>query len=275
MLVLITETSEEGSRIAGSLVAQAIEQTPALRLGLAAGNTPLGLYRNLVDLHRAAHLDFSQVRFFSLDELIGLPSDSRHSYDTFFHQHLLDHVNIDPAHLHLLSGQAKDIASYCVSYERLIRNHGGIDLQILGIGQNGHLGFNEPGSSLNSRTGRCFLSASTKHNLVRVFDSEPVPEWVVTMGLGTIREARTLLLLAFGAHKAEVVAKSVEGPLSAFIPASSIQLHPNVVLVLDREAAGSLKNQEYYRQQSSQVMKSNQWFLEPWFMDAVQDRLPM
>lgn len=275
MLVLITETSEEGSRIAGSLVAQAIEQTPALRLGLAAGNTPLGLYRNLVDLHRTARLDFSQVRLFSLDEFIGLPSDSRHSYHTFFHQHLLDHVNIDPAHLHLLNGQAEDIASYCVSYERLIRNQGGIDLQILGIGQNGHLGFNEPGSSLNSRTGRCFLNASTKHNLARVFDSEPVPEWAVTMGLGTIREARTLLLLAFGAHKAEVVAKSVEGPLRAFIPASSIQLHPNVVLVLDREAAGSLKNQEYYRQQSSKVMKSNQWFLEPWFMHTVQDRLPM
>lgn len=262
MLALITETSDEGSRIAGSLVAQAIKQTPALRLGLAAGNTPLGLYRNLVDLHRTTRLDFSHVRLFSLDEFIGLPDDSPNSYRSFFHQHLLDHVNINQAHLYLLHGQAEDIDSYCVSYERLIQNQGGIDLQILGIGQNGHLGFNEPGSSLNSRTGRCFLSASTKHNLAQAFDSEPIPEWSVTMGLGTIREARTLLLLAFGAHKAEVVAKAVEGPLSAFIPASSIQLHPNVILVLDREAAGSLKNQEYYRQQSSQVMRSNQWFQE-------------
>ncbi|MGE3977968.1 MAG: glucosamine-6-phosphate deaminase [Nitrospira sp.] len=263
MLVLITETSEAGSRMAGSLVAQAIKQTPALRLGLAAGNTPLGLYRNLVELHRTTRLDFSHVRLFSLDEFIGLPSDSPNHYRVFYHQHLIDHLNINPAHLHLLSGPAEqDIASSCVSYEQLIRNQGGIDLQILGIGQNGHLGFNEPGSSLNSRTGRCFLSASTKHYLARVFNSEPVPEWAVTMGLGTIREARTLLLLAFGAHKAKVVAKSLEGPLSAFIPASSIQLHPNVVVVLDREAAGSLKNQEYYRQQSSQVMKSNQWFLE-------------
>lgn len=262
MLVLITETPEEGSRIAGGLVAQAIKQTPALRLGLAAGNTPIGLYRNLVKLHRATRLDFAHVRLFSLDEFIGLRSDSPNSYHTFFRQHLINHITIDPAHLHLLSGQTdEDIASSCVSYERLIRNQGGIDLQILGIGQNGHLGFNEPGSSLNSRTRRIFLSASTKQNLSRVFDGEPVQEWAVTMGLGTIREARTLLLLAFGAHKAEVVAKAVEGPLSAFIPASSIQLHPSVVLVLDREAAGSLTNQEYYRQQSSQVMKGNQWFL--------------
>lgn len=264
MLVLITDTPEEGSRIAGSLVAQAINQTPALRLGLAAGNTPLGLYRNLVDLHRTMRLDFSQVRLFSLDEFIGLPNDSPHSYHSFFHRNLIDHVNFDPAHLHLLRGQAEeDIASYCVSYERFIRNQGGIDLQILGIGQNGHLGFNEPGSSLNSRTRRILLSASTKHNLARIFDGEPIPEWAVTMGLGTIREARTLLLLAFGAHKAEVVAKAVEGPLSAFTPVSSIQLHPRVVLVLDRETAGSLKNQEYYRQESSQVMNSNQWFPEP------------
>ncbi|MDF0666218.1 MAG: glucosamine-6-phosphate deaminase [Nitrospira sp.] len=261
--MLITETSEEGGRIAGSLVAQAIKQTPALRLGLAAGTTPLGLYRKLVDLHRTTPLDFAHVRLFSLDEFIGLPSNNPHSYHSFFHQHLLNHVNIDPAHLHLLHGQAEDIDSYCVSYERLIRNQGGIDLQILGIGQNGHLGFNEPGSSLNSRTRRSLLSASTKHYLARVFDSEPVPEWAVTMGLGTIREAQTLLLLAFGTRKAAVVAKAVEGPLSAFTPASSIQLHPNVVLVLDREAAGSLKNQEYYRQQSSHMMKSNQWFLEP------------
>lgn len=263
MLVLITETPEEGCRIAGSLVAQAIKQTPALRLGLAAGNTPIGLYRNLVKLHRATRLDFAHVRLFSLDEFIGLTRDSPNSYHTFFRQHLINHVNFDPAHLHLLNGQAEqDIASYCVSYEQLIRNQGGIDLQILGIGQNGHLGFNEPGSSLNSRTRRSLLSASTKHSLTRLFKSEPVPEWAVTMGLGTIREAQTLLLLAFGAHKAAVVAKAVEGPLSAFTPASSIQLHPRVILVLDREAAGSLNNQEYYRQESSQVMKSNTWFLE-------------
>ena len=264
MLVLITETPEEGSRMAESFVAQAIKQTPALRLGLAAGNTPIGLYRNLVDLHRTRRLDFSHVRLFSLDEFLGLPSDSPKSYRTFFHQHLIDPINIDPAHLHLLNGSTEeDIVSYCVSYERRIRDQGGIDLQILGIGRNGHLGFNEPGSSLNSRTRRSLLSASTKQALARAFDSEPVPEWAVTMGLGAIREARTLLLLAFEAHKAEVVAKAAEGPLSAFTPASSIQLHPSVVLVLDREAAGSLTNQEYYRQESSQVMKSSQGFLEP------------
>ncbi|HSE57221.1 MAG TPA: glucosamine-6-phosphate deaminase [Nitrospiraceae bacterium] len=242
MLVLIGESAEEAIRIAGSLVAQAIKKTPALRLGLAAGKTPIGLYRNLVDLHRATHLDFSHVRLFSLDEFMGLPRDSSNSYRAFFHQHLIDHINIDPAHLHLLNGPAEeDVASYCASYELLIRNQGGIDLQILGIGGNGHLGFNEPGSSLTSRTRLSLLSESTRRNLARVFDQAQVPEWAVTMGLGTIREARTLLLLAFGAHKAEVVAKALEGPLSASTPASSIQLHPGVILVLDREAAASLK----------------------------------
>jgi glucosamine-6-phosphate deaminase len=254
MLVCIAETAEEGSSTAARLVAQAIKKHPTLCLGLAAGRTPIGLYRKLVDLHRTARLEFSQVRLFSLDEFIGLPGDSPNRYRVFFHEHLIDHINIDPAHLHLLNPQSEvESAPYCVSYEALIRNCGGIDLQILGIGRNGHLGFNEPGSSLDSRTRLSLLSASTRRNLARAFDQAQVPEWAVTMGLGTIREARALLVLAFGAHKAEVVAKALEGPLGASTPASCIQLHPAVIAVLDREAAGCLTNQEYYRQESSRL----------------------
>ncbi len=254
MVALITDSVEEGSRAAARLVGQAIKNNPALRLGLAAGNTPTGLYRNLVDLHRSERLDFSQVGIFSLDEFLGLPSSSANSYHAFFHQHLLDHVNIDPTHLHLLNGQAdEDIASYCSSYEQLIRDHGGIDLQILGIGRNGHLGFNEPGSSLNSRTRISLLSASTRRNMARLFNHAHVPEWAVTMGLGTIREARALLLLAFGKQKAAAVAKALEGPLSASTPASSMQLHPTSILVLDRKAASCLKGKEYYRREASQL----------------------
>src|SRR5215471_5695886 len=262
MLVLIKETAEEGSRTAASLIAQAIRKNPALRLGLAAGRTPTELYRNLVNLHRSAHLDFSRVRLFSLDELIGLSSDSPNSYRAFFHQHLVDHINIDRTHLHLLNGQPKEeIASYCACYEQLIREHGGIDLQILGIGRNGHVGFNEPGASLNSRTRSSLLSASTRRNLARVFDQAAVPEWAVTMGLGTIREARTLLLLAFGEQKAEAVAKAVEGPLSASIPASCIQLHSKAIVMLDREAAGLLRNQEYYQREASRLtVLLPEWF---------------
>ena len=254
MLVLITETSEDGSRTAARFVGQAIKKNPALRLGLAAGNTPIGLYRNLVDLYRSTHLDFHRVRIFSLDELLGLPSHSPKSYHAFFHRHLVDQINVDPTHLHLLDGKIEgNITSYCASYERLIKDQGGIDLQLLGIGPNGHLGFNEPGSSLNSRTRISLLSTQTRANLARTFDPVQVPESAVTMGLGTIREARALLLLAFGEEKAEAVAKAVEGPLSAANPASSIQLHPSAILVLDRHAASALTHQEYYRQEAAQL----------------------
>jgi glucosamine-6-phosphate deaminase len=254
MLVLITETFADGSRKAARLVGQAIKNNPALRLGLAAGNTPIELYRNLVHLHRSTHLDFRRVRFFSLDELLGLPSNSPKSYHAFFHQHLLDHIDVDPTHLHLLDGQTEgDMTSYCASYECLIKGQGGIDLQILGIGQNGHLGFNEPGSSLNSRTRISLLSTQTRKNLARFFDPSGVPETAVTMGIGTIREARVLLLLAFGEEKAEAIAKAIEGPLSAATPASSIQLHISTILVLDRNAASALTNQEYYLQEAAQL----------------------
>jgi glucosamine-6-phosphate deaminase len=176
------------------------------------------------------------------------------SYEAFFHQHLFRHVNADPAHIHLLKGTPHgDIVSSCHSYERLIRDRGGIDVQLLGIGINGHLAFNEPMSSFSSRTRMCLLSAETRENLSRTFAETEVPEWAVTMGLGTIAEARTLLMLAFGKEKAKAIAQAVEGPLTAAIPASSIQLHPNAVVIVDPAAAGDLKYKRYYRQQSSHL----------------------
>ena len=254
MLVVITETIEEGHRTAASLVAQSIKKNPTLRLGLAAGTTPIGVYQSLVDLYRSTHLDFSGVEFFSLDEFLGLSSGSSMSYEAFFHQHLFRHVNADPAHIHLLKGEPQgDITSYCHSYEQLIIDRGGIDVQLLGIGINGHLAFNEPMSSFRSRTRMCLLSTETRENLSRTFTEREVPEWAVTMGLGTIAEARTLLMLAFGKEKAKVIAQAVEGPLTAAIPASSIQLHPNAVVILDQEAAGDLKFKSYYQQQSSHL----------------------
>ena len=254
MLVLITGTSAEGNRAAARLVGQAIKKNPTLRLGLAAGNTPIGMYRNLVDLHRSEYLDFSHVRIFSLDEFHGLPTNSPYSYHAFFHHHLLDHINADPTHLHLLNGKAdQDLSAYCATYERLIRDLGGIDLQVLGIGRNGHLGFNEPGSSLDSRTRISPLTPESRGTLARAFGQTQVPELAVTMGLGTIREARALLLLAYGKHKAEAVAKAVEGPLSVSTPASIVQLHPTAILVLDRAAASSLTNQMDYHQNASEM----------------------
>ena len=254
MLVVITETIEQGHRTAASLISQSIKKNPTLRLGLAAGNTPIGVYQSLVDLHRSTHLDFSGVEFFSLDEFLGLPSASSKSYDAFLHQHLFRHINANLGSIHLLKGEPQeDMVSYCHSYERLIHDRGGIDVQLLGIGINGHLAFNEPMSSFRSRTRASLLSAETRETLSRTFNETEVPEWAVTMGLGTIGEARTLLILAFGKEKAKAIAQAVEGPLTAAIPASSIQLHPNVVVILDAEAAGDLKNKKYYQEQSSHL----------------------
>lgn len=254
MLVVITDTIEQGHQTAAALVAQAIKKNPTLRLGLAAGNTPIGLYQNLVDLHRSTQLDFSGVEFFSLDEFIGLTSGSAMSYEAFFHQQLFRHVNADPAHIHLLKGDPQgDIVSYCHAYERLIHERGGIDVQLLGIGISGNLAFNEPMSGFRSHTRMCLLSTETRANLSRTFNQREVPECAVTMGLGTIAEARTLLMLAFGKEKARATAQAIEGPLTAAVPASSIQLHPNVVVILDPEAAGDLKYKTYYRQQSSRL----------------------
>jgi glucosamine-6-phosphate deaminase len=254
MLILITETIEQGHRTAVSLLGQSIKKNPTLRLGLAAGNTTIGVYQSLIDLHRSTHLDFSGVEFFSLDEFLGLPSSSSNCYDAFFHQHLFRHINADPAHIYLLKGESQgDIVSYCHSYERLIHERGGIDVQLLGIGINGHLAFNEPMSSFRSRTRVSLLSAETRETLSRTFNETEVPEWALTLGLGTIAEARALLMLAFGKEKAKAIAQAVEGPLTAAIPASSIQLHLNAVVILDQEAAGDLKFKKYYQQQSSHL----------------------
>ena len=254
MLVVITETIEQGHRTAASLVGQSIKKNPTLRLGLAAGATPIGVYQGLVDLHRSTQLDFSGMEFFSLDEFLGLPSSSSKSYDAYFHQHLFRHINANLGNIHLLKGEPQgDMDSYCQSYERLINDRGGIDVQLLGIGINGHLAFNEPMSSFRSRTRVCLLTAETRETLSRTFDETQVPERAVTMGLGTIAEARALLMLAFGKEKAKVISQAVEGPLTAAIPASSIQLHPNAVVILDPEAARDLKFKKYYQQQSSHL----------------------
>ena len=254
MPMIIAGSAEEGSRTAARLVGRAIQNRPALRLGLAAGHTPTGLYGQLAQCHRSGALDCSEIRIFSLDEWMELPAESPHSFRSYYQKHLLSRLNIDPAHVHLLNGQpSEDALAYCAAYEDLIRDYGGIDLQILGIGRNGHLGFNEPGSSLHSRTRPTLLSTQTRRAHARAFKDTPVPQWAMTMGLGTILEARVLLLLAFGTEKAAAIAKAVEGPLTASVPASAIQLHPTVIFVLDGTAAARLTNATYYRREASRL----------------------
>ena len=248
MKVIIKETSEAASRLAARVVAELIQRRPYAALGFASGSTPLQLYAELVRLHREEGLDFNRITTFNLDEYVGVARDHPTSFNYFMHQHLFDQVNIPTEHIHIPDGLTKDIQLECERYERSIKSVGGINLQILGIGRNGHIAFNEPSSSLASRTRVTRLTRGTIQDKARFFDSqESVPTHSITMGIGTILETRHCLLMAFGEGKKEAVTRAVEGPVSASLPASALQLHPRVRIFLDEEAASGLENADYYR----------------------------
>ncbi len=244
MEIIIQPTPEAASAIAARIVAQTLQRKPNAVLGLATGSTPLLLYRELIRLQ----LNWQRVRTFNLDEYVGLAPDHPQSYHHFMWEHLFQHVNIPKKNVHIPDGMAADIPKFCARYEKQIRAAGGIDLQVLGIGSDGHIGFNEPTSSLASRTRIKTLTAETRRDNARFFGSEEqVPHHVITMGIGTIMEARQIVLLAFGANKAEAVAGAVEGPVTAMNPASALQMHPVVKVCLDEAAASRLAKADYYR----------------------------
>lgn len=244
MEIIIQPTPEEATDIAARIIAKLLQGKPDAVLGLATGSTPLRLYQKLV----AMGLDWSRVTTFNLDEYVGLPRDHPQSYHSFMRDNLFEHVNISPENTHIPDGNAADIPAMCAAYEKAIRDAGGIDLQVLGIGGDGHIGFNEPSSSLASRTRIKTLTERTRGDNARFFgDPAKVPMHVVTMGIGTIMEARTNLLLAFGENKAAAVAGAVEGPVTAENPASVLQFHPSVKVCLDEPAAAGLKRADYYR----------------------------
>ena len=244
MEIIIQPTPEAATEIAARLVARLLKEKPDAVLGLATGSTPLLLYRSLVEMR----LDWSRVRTFNLDEYLGLAPDHPQSYHHFMWENLFRHVNVRPENVHIPDGLAQDVPGFCADYEARIRAVGGIDLQLLGIGSDGHIGFNEPSSSLASRTRIKTLTQRTRADNARFFASaEEVPSHVITMGIGTIMEARTNLLLAFGDKKAQVVAEAAEGPITAMNPASVLQLHPDARVCLDEAAATQLKRAEYYR----------------------------
>jgi glucosamine-6-phosphate deaminase len=194
------------------------------------------------------NLDWSRVTTFNLDEYIGLPREHPQSYHSFMWENLFRHVNISPRNVHIPDGGAADIPAFCAAYENRIRSAGGIDLQVLGIGSDGHIGFNEPSSSLASRTRIKTLTPQTRRDNARFFGSEDaVPHHVITMGIGTIMDARQILMLAFGEKKAVAISGAVEGPISANNPASVLQLHPVVKVCLDEAAASKLSRADYYR----------------------------
>lgn len=248
MQVIIKDTYEEMSKEAAEIIRDAIHLKPNLVLGLATGSTPVGTYRELIRMHKAGELDFSKVVTFNLDEYVGLPSTHDQSYYYFMHENLFDHVNIGTANVYVPSGVAKDFDRYCQWYEEEIAKAGGIDLQVLGIGSDGHIGFNEPGSSLASRTSIVTLTEETISDNSRFFERmEDVPRFAITMGVGTIMEAKHCLLLANGEKKADPVAALVEGPITSQVTASALQMHPHATVITDSSAASKLKRADYYK----------------------------
>lgn len=244
MEIIIQATPESATSVASRIVARLLQEKPDAVLGLATGSTPLLLYRALIDMK----LDWRRVTTFNLDEYIGLPQDHPQSYHSFMWENLFRHINIPGENVNIPDGNAKDVPGFCAAYEQRIRDAGGIDLQILGIGTDGHIGFNEPTSSLASRTRIKTLTPQTRKDNARFFASEAeVPGHVITMGIGTIMEARQNLMLAFGANKAQAIAAAVEGPITTINPASILQMHPDAKVCLDAEAAAQLTRAEYYR----------------------------
>lgn len=241
MLVIIKESFEEMSREAAGIVADRIRKKPSLVLGLATGSTPLGLYKELIRMHKEEGLSFAKVTTFNLDEYIGLPRTHDQSYFYFMWENLFKHIDADPRYIHVPDGMASDIESHCEWYESEIEKHGGMDLQILGIGGNGHIAFNEPGSSLGSRTRIKTLTSQTVKDNARFFKTlDEVPKTAITMGIGTIMEAKEILLMANKTEKAEAIRAAIEGPITAMVPASIIQMHRKAVVVVDKEAASKL-----------------------------------
>lgn len=248
MEIIIQSDPKAGDKVAARMIAGLVRRKPDAVLGLATGSTPLGLYRELVRLHREEGLDFSRATSFNLDEYIGLAPDHPQSYHRFMFENLFNHINMVPGRIHVPDGMAADVPSFCAAYEQSIREAGGIDLQVLGIGTDGHVGFNEPSSSLASRTRIKTLTQQTLTDNARHFAAPSrQPHHVITMGIGTIMESRQVVMLAFGANKADAVVRSVEGPVCAMMPASVLQFHPRAHVILDDASAAKLAKADYYR----------------------------
>jgi glucosamine-6-phosphate deaminase len=248
MQIIIKSTYEEISEESANIIRDAIERKPNLVLGLATGSSPVGTYRELIRMHEEEGLDFSKVVTFNLDEYYGLSPAHEQSYHYFMYDNLFSSININPENVHVPSGVAKDVEAHCQWYEEEIRKAGGIDVQVLGIGSDGHVAFNEPGASLASRTHLEALAEPTIQDNARFFDrEEDVPRFAITMGVGTILEARHCLLLANGEKKADAVAKFVEGPITSQITASALQMHPNTTVILDEDAASKLERAEHHK----------------------------
>ncbi|MCL4543106.1 MAG: glucosamine-6-phosphate deaminase [Chloroflexi bacterium] len=239
--VQVLASAEEVALAAAEQVQRQLKRRSDSVLALPTGQTPIGLYAELSRRCRDGELSFADVRTFNLDEFVHIPPDSPLSFESYMMQHLFSHIDVDLAKVRLPNGNAPNLDAECRDYEREIAAAGGIDLAIVGIGLNGHLAFNEPGTPFESRTHVVRLSPSSREAFAAEFGGiDRVPELGITMGLGTVGEARRIILLALGQDKAEIVARALEGPVTVDVPASILQQHPNVQVILDRGAAHRL-----------------------------------
>ena len=249
MEIIIKNTPEESSILAARVIAKLIRDKPNAVLGLATGSTPILLYQELIRMHKEEGLSFSEVRCFNLDEYVGLPETHEQSYHYFMQRQLFDQIDVRPENTLVPDGMAADIPAHCLDFEERIKACGGIDIQVLGIGSDGHIAFNEPSSSLASRTRIKTLTEQTIEDNARFFegDEAQVPTHCITMGIGTIMEAKMNIMLAFGESKSVAVRDSCEGPVSAMVPASILQHHQVAKVFLDEGASSKLKLKDYYQ----------------------------
>jgi glucosamine-6-phosphate deaminase len=246
--LIVLPTASEVARVAADKVAGVFMQKTEGVIGLATGSSPLAIYRELARRVSGGALDFSRVRGFALDEYVGIADNHPESYAAVIRREVVEPLGMDPALVHVPDGSAEDLEEACDRYEAAIAASGGVDLQILGIGRNGHIGFNEPGSSFGSRTRDKALAPQTRLDNARFFDSPAdVPARCLTQGIGTILESRELVLVAQGEAKAQAIASAVEGPLTSMCPASALQLHRRATLIVDEAAAQQLTRTDYYR----------------------------
>lgn len=248
MKVVILKDAAAVAVYGADIFSKQLKQKPNSVLGLATGSTPVALYQELIARNKSNKLSFAQARSFNLDEYWGLAEDHPQSYRHFMNINLFDHIDIDKANTQVPPGNAKDPRAACAQYERDIINAGGIDVQLLGIGRNGHIGFNEPSSSLASRTRIKTLTKETTDDNSRFFAAgEFQPQLSVTTGIGTILESKKIVLLATGASKAEAIKACVEGPITASCPASALQMHQDAVIIIDEAAATQLGDIDFYK----------------------------
>jgi glucosamine-6-phosphate deaminase len=241
MRVIVVKDKKQMGVRAAQLIAAEMRRKKHFVLGLATGSTPIPLYQEFIRMNKAGELDFATVITFNLDEYVGIPPTHDQSYRYFMNQELFDHINIDKKNTHVPNGMAKDIDAECAEYEATIDDVGGIDYQVLGIGSNGHIGFNEPGSSLGSLTRIKTLTENTRKDNARFFKSmNEVPKYAITMGIGSILKAQRVVLMASGANKADAVKASLEGPVTAMCPASALQLHRFATFVITEDCATKL-----------------------------------